>query len=177
MGRKPDKLRSRVLLIGAGRFVSPDLDDIGAVGAGLDQLRSALTAAPTGVFSAEPAQLHVLRDPANQRAVFDAFFQAARSAEDVLFVYYAGHGILDRSGKLHLAVEESDPHQPVGNSVDFTMLKDEMDTAQAAVRVLILDCCYSGQAVGRLSAATPAQSAADATAQVVDDETVKACTS
>lgn len=172
MGHRPDEERSRVLLIGAGHFQTPDLDDIDAVGPGLDRLRSALTGAPTGVFSADPERLRALTDPATPRQVFDAFFQAAETAEDVLLVYYAGHGLLDRFGKLHLAVRESDPHQPVGNAVEFSRLKQEMEAAPAATRILILDCCYSGQAVGRQSTTTPTQAAAQATAQVIDNAPV-----
>lgn len=151
MARRPDPTRSRVLLIGATRFSSPGLDNIPEIRSGLHRLRRALTDPGRGVF--DPVTCTVVEPARTLRDVVDPFYAAVQSAEDVLLVYYAGHGILDREAKLHLAVEESDPQRPFGNSVDFGVLKREMERADARLRILWLDCCYSGQAIGSQSAA------------------------
>ena len=169
MGRRPDRERSRVLLVGAGRFHSPLLSDIAAVDPGLEELRKVLTEPGAGVFAADREHCVSVRNPRTPREVFDNFFTAAAEADDVLLVYYAGHGLLDRDGHLHLAVEESDPRQPIGNSVEFEKLKRAIKTSRATLRVMILDCCYSGQALGWQSGDAD-DDAETAVAQVIDED-------
>ena len=169
MGRRPDRERSRILLVGASRFRSPLLPDIPAVEPGVDELRKILTDPGAGVFAGDGEHCSYVRNPHTQRDVFDSFFTAAAQADDVLLVYYAGHGLLDRDGHLHLAVEESDPQQPIGNSVEFEKLKHAMETSPARLRVLLLDCCYSGQALGRQGGDAD-DDVETAVAQVIDDE-------
>lgn len=169
-GRRPDKAESRVLLVGAGRFDSPLLSDIPSVVKGLTAVRLALTDPQTGVFSGDPSNCRVLPDPARQSEFFDAFFASSAEASDVLLVYYAGHGLLDQAGYLHLAVAESKPRQPVGNSVEFDKVKRRLETCPARLRILILDCCYSGQAVGRQAVSPAMDDATQAVAQIVDTD-------
>jgi hypothetical protein len=169
MGRRPDRERSCLLLVGAGRFRSPLLPDIAAIDPGVEELRKILTNPRSGVFAGDREHCIYVRNPHTQREVFDSFFTAAAQADDVLLVYYGGHGVLDRDGHLHLAVEESDPQQPIGNSVEFEKLKHAIETSPARLRVLILDCCYSGQALGRQSSDAD-DDVETAVAQVIDDE-------
>jgi hypothetical protein len=76
---------------------------------------------------------------------------AANEAEDVLLVYYAGHGLLGWNGDLHLAVGETNPDQVAGTAVPFEWVKQTIEESPARTRILILDCCFSGRAVGAMS--------------------------
>jgi uncharacterized caspase-like protein len=51
----------------------------------------------------------VVADPKDEVAVGAALTRAVREAEDLLLVYYAGHGLLDDDGLLHFALADTDP--------------------------------------------------------------------
>lgn len=70
------------------------------------------------------------------------FRQAAR--DDLVLLYFSGHGILDALGRLYLALAETDVDLPVATALRAEDLRDLMETARCRRQVLILDCCYSG---------------------------------
>ncbi|MEU9099576.1 hypothetical protein [Streptomyces sp. NPDC048361] len=47
--------------------------------------------------------------PVGVEGVGAALAAAAREADDLLLVYYAGHSLLDHRGRLHLALTNTDP--------------------------------------------------------------------
>jgi hypothetical protein len=90
------------------------------------------------------------------RTVPRAIRDAAKSAEDLLFVYYAGHGLLPPdTDKFCLALPSS--------SRDYTDSALRYDDVRGAVtcarhgvgRVVILDCCFSARAFDAGMAAPP----------------------
>ncbi|MGH3977401.1 MAG: caspase family protein, partial [Pseudonocardiaceae bacterium] len=112
----------------------------------------------------------VRRNPRSVDAFMRDLTNACAAASDVLFVYYAGHGVLDSRMRLNLALRRTDPVRPEGNAVPLQMVKEQVETARARVRVIVLDCCFSGQALGRQSAAAVIDEAAAAAGKVVDTD-------
>jgi uncharacterized caspase-like protein len=143
----PDPARSRALLIGASHFTAagPDLPDIPAVRANLTALRQALTNPDTGVL--RPDFCRVLTDPASVDEVGTALSELAATATDLLLVYYAGHGLVDDRGRLHLALAHTHPHRARWTAFPLELLREEIANSAAATRVLVLDCCFSGRAI------------------------------
>jgi hypothetical protein len=111
----------------------------------------------------------ILRDPrigsfdevevlTNQRAatVMQAIerFYSRRTSQDLLFLYFSGHGILDRRRNLYLAAKDTqhDLLRSTGVPVDF--IRREMDGSPSQSQVLVLDCCYSGAVLTGAKAAT-----------------------
>ncbi|WP_083898124.1 caspase, EACC1-associated type [Nocardia vinacea] len=138
------------MLIGAGRYVhSEKLPEIPAVTANLTDLQRVLTEPGFGAFSTE--QCVVVREPHYGAQIGDAIGHAARRATDVLFVYYAGHGLIDRRGRLHLGLTISDPDQVGWSTLSFETLREEILESPAENRILILDCCFSGRAFEGMS--------------------------
>ncbi|WP_328479061.1 caspase family protein [Actinoplanes sp. NBC_00393] len=77
---------------------------------------------------------------------------AAQDAEDVLFVYYTGHGCLEYDRNvLHLAGPETDPEMPEFGGISIDTLRGVLRKSPAARKVLVLDCCFSGRATASLS--------------------------
>ncbi|XUL88464.1 hypothetical protein ACQ86D_18905 [Streptomyces galilaeus] len=88
----PDPGKSRIVLIGAAMYDSPELDDIPAVENNLTALQQVLASEGGGIVPA--VHCTVIQNPANQAMVGEAIGRAADSAEDLLLIYYSGHGLL-----------------------------------------------------------------------------------
>ncbi|MFF2806137.1 caspase family protein [Streptomyces sp. NPDC058000] len=140
---------SRAVLIGTGRFTSPDLPGIPSVAANLQGLWAALTHPTQGLLA--PEHCRVVADPTDQSAVGAALARAVREAEDLLLVYYTGHGVLDDTGLLHLGLVHTDLDQVGFSAVPIELVKRHVGEARAKSRVLVVDCCFSGRAVSAMA--------------------------
>ncbi|WP_198406988.1 caspase, EACC1-associated type [Nocardia terpenica] len=147
----PNRTGWRAALIGVSRYTHPSLTDIPAAANNIHDLNRLLTA-PTG--AALPSEhCTTLVDPETPAQVGALLSAAAKQADEVLVVYYAGHGQPDRrSGQLHLALTGTDPDHLQWSSIPFATLRGELATARARARILILDCCFSGRAFEAMSA-------------------------
>ena len=152
--RLPIKDHSRVALIGTATYThvsreslsGPTLLNLPGIHNNLVQLAAVLTDPETGGFTAEHST--VLLDPLGNRAVYEALQTAAAGATDTLLIYYAGHGLLDPIGHLHLSLPDTDPGMADLSMSAFPIawVKRLLADAKATHRILILDCCYSGRA-------------------------------
>ncbi|HZA17406.1 MAG TPA: hypothetical protein VE645_11045 [Pseudonocardiaceae bacterium] len=140
------------MLLGTSEYRSPDLPGIPAVQRNLASLRAVLTDGTNAAFSSSPDVCVVRRNPRSVDEFMQDLSNGCAAASDVLFVYYAGHGVLDSRMRLNLALRGTNPNRPEGNAVPLQMVKEQVEMARARVRVLVLDCCFSGQALGWQSA-------------------------
>lgn len=146
----PDRQRSRILLLGTSRYEYPDqLTPLPAVRNNIYDLAEVLTALPTSTFGRENCT--IVDNPNSPKSMMRNVSQASKEAEHVLFIYYAGHGILGWDGQLHLTVHETDVDQIAGTAVPFEWIRQAIQESPALIRVLILDCCFSGRAIGAMS--------------------------
>ena len=67
---------------------------------------------------------------------------------DLLLIYYSGHGQCDEAGRLHLAALNTRLETLGSTSVPIDQIKSYIDLAKTNRIILILDCCYSGAAGG-----------------------------
>ncbi|MEV0056171.1 EAL domain-containing protein [Saccharopolyspora shandongensis] len=147
--RLPDAAESRAVLIGAGHFDDPLLPDLPAVRNNLDSLTEIL-ASPSG--TGLPAEnCTVVSDPTDLATLGVQLEAIAEQTEDVLLVYYAGHGLVDAKGRLWLALSSTLYQRPRWTALEFTLLRDMLLDTAAKNRVLILDCCFSGRAIEAMS--------------------------
>ncbi|MBF6278047.1 caspase, EACC1-associated type [Nocardia nova] len=140
MTSTPGTEQSRAVLIGTAHY--SHLQPIPAAATNIGDLAGLLTG-PGGAFTA--GQCVTVPDP-DRDTLGTAVGRAARSAIGVLLVYYAGHGLIDRRGRLHLTVPGSDPDDIRWTTVPFETLREEILDSPARARVLILDCCFAGRA-------------------------------
>jgi formylglycine-generating enzyme required for sulfatase activity len=71
-----------------------------------------------------------------------------RHRDDLVLLYFSGHGVLDKRGHLFLALPETESDNPLGTALSSGFVKQAMDGSGSRRQVLILDCCHSG-AFGR----------------------------
>ena len=131
------------MLVGTSSY--SHLDDLPAVQANVPALR-ALLCGPDAPFRTENCA--ALVDPATTVEVSKAVQKAAREATDTLLIYYAGHGLLDDKGDLHLAVPQSDNASVYDTAVPYDWIRRPIESTGAARRIVILDCCYGARAFG-----------------------------
>ncbi|MFJ9590544.1 caspase family protein [Streptomyces acidicola] len=147
----PDGSASRAVLIGVPTYSSPDLPEIPAVRDNLSALRKVLTG-EHGLLPVDHCQVLGDQDQLLDKATLGSALAVARlAATDLLLVYYAGHGLLDEDGLLHLTLADAEPDNVAYTAVPLEVLKRELSRSRARARVLVLDCCFSGRAVAAMS--------------------------
>src|SRR5205807_2521178 len=69
-----------------------------------------------------------------------------RDTEDVLLVYYVGHGMSTSEGQLALAVRETDPDPELlaHTAILYENLARILRSCRAPTKLVILDCCHAG---------------------------------
>lgn len=147
--RFPDPSKSTAVLIGTTTYRSSNLSDMPQVGHNLDDLFKLLTDPVTGVF--HPRRCTVLKDPADPKTVGNALEEASAAASDVLLIYFAGHGLVPKDGKLRLTVSGTTLEQCRYDGVPFDWVREILSETPAKVKVLVLDCCYAGRAIASMS--------------------------
>lgn len=147
----PDGARSRILLIGTAAYRHrKNLRPIPTVHNNLLDLRRTFTDPEHGILAGQPEHCAVLGadgTAVDQEVIGRALSAASDQAEDLLLVYYAGHGLLDDDGHLYLTLKHTDPKQLEFTAVDLNLLKRRLARSRARARVLVLDCCFSGRAI------------------------------
>jgi uncharacterized caspase-like protein len=73
-----------------------------------------------------------------------ARFFAGREREDLLLLYFSGHGIRSEQGDLYLAVRDTEAQFPHATAIPAQFVTAEMDQGRSQRQILILDCCHSG---------------------------------
>lgn len=74
-----------------------------------------------------------------------------KKTDDTLIFYYSGHGLLgERSRDLYLATARTTSESREVNALSFPLLKILFTNSTARKKILIIDCCYSGKALGYL---------------------------
>ncbi|NNN30396.1 hypothetical protein HLK59_08450 [Streptomyces sp. S3(2020)] len=93
-----------------------------------------------------PEHVRMVDDPATPADIMQPLKQAAEGAEDILLVYYSGHGQLSgENSELHLTLTDSEPDAP-WSSLPFSYIADVIKQSGASTKIVVLDCCYSGRA-------------------------------
>ena len=71
-------------------------------------------------------------------------FLTNKKPEDLVLVYFSGHGILDDRGRLFLALKDTQTSLLKSTAISSSFIADEMDSCRSKRQILILDCCHSG---------------------------------
>jgi tRNA A-37 threonylcarbamoyl transferase component Bud32 len=144
--RKPDPERSRVLLIGTARYSDEALTDLPAVYATITDLAAAFTDSKNGIVA--PIHCNVLMNESDIRMLGNCLKSVIAGAEDLLLVYYAGHGLVaGRRHELYLALTDSEWADPEFNSLEYAKLRNAILGSRAKNKIVILDCCFSGRVI------------------------------
>jgi hypothetical protein len=143
--RLPDPRRSRIVLIGISDYADPALLDLPQVSAGVKELAAMLSEPADGAVALGNCEVI---DEGGLERIGRKLRAAARQAEDLLLVYYSGHGLIGGSRHdLYLGLPDSEWADPEFNSLEYDKLRSAVLDSPAANKVIVLDCCFSGRAV------------------------------
>lgn len=143
-----------VLLCGTGRHdAGSKLPDIPAVGSTLTGLSEVLTERCGAREVTTKLNLPTLSE------LGDAIIKAARRADNILLIYYVGHGLVGDDGTLYLAARQttSDPDRLQHTGLSYEIVRRYAIGSTARLKIVILDCCFGGRAVGPLGRETPVE--------------------
>ncbi|MEC3953813.1 caspase family protein [Nocardia sp. CDC153] len=143
--RLPDSERSRAVLIGTSTYAADSgFPTVPQVAENLARL-ARLLRERTGL-----THIDVLSDPRSSEDFARVLEPAVEAAEDLLLFYYAGHGVTVGHDNTELALTHSASSQrrPGYSTLPYAVIRDDMRTSRAAVKIVILDCCHSGKAFG-----------------------------
>jgi len=133
------------LLIGNNEFDDASLSRLIAPPLDIQLLGDLLSNAEIGGFTDVVTLLN--KSSADVRKAIARFF-AQKKRDDLLLLYFSGHGILDDNGHLHLAVRDTERDLLNATAIEASFITGVMDRSMSNRQVLVLDCCQSG-AFGR----------------------------
>jgi alpha-glucoside transport system substrate-binding protein len=133
--------RRLALIIGNSIFREPSLARLLTPDADVGALADVLVDPEIGSF--DDVKLVVNMSGASTRRSISQFF-ANKTRDDLLLLYFSGHGVLDEYGDLFLATKETERSYLRGTAIPAGFITDEMDHSRSRRQVLILDCCHSG---------------------------------
>jgi hypothetical protein len=129
------------LLIGVSEFADKRLARLNAPTNDVIALRGILHDSSRGNF--DSVELSVNEDFLAVRDHLSRFFHD-RAPDDLLLLYYSGHGILGRGNRLFLATAGSNLDRPSDRGISARDVREFIDDSRAGRQIVVLDCCHSG---------------------------------
>nr|WP_262379624.1 caspase family protein [Nonomuraea sp. PA05] len=130
--------------MGVGEYDDPTLPPIPAASRNLHDLQAAITHPDNGGFHVERCEIISPRyaDKPTARVA-----DLGDDARDMFLVYYCGHAERASDGELILTLADTTRKQLEYTGLRMSDLQRAIMTSRAQIRVLILDCCFSGAAL------------------------------
>ncbi|SEE55197.1 MULTISPECIES: caspase family protein [unclassified Streptomyces] len=147
---RADLQGARAVLLGASAFHHPGIPPVPAAANSLRAMKLMLT--NPGLGGWPPTQVTDLQDPPDAIQSVLQIRRLAQEARGTFLLYYVGHGLISPSGELVLTVAGTDPQNADVTGIEYSRVKRALLECPAEVKIVILDCCYSGRAIEALSA-------------------------
>ena len=133
------------LLIGVSEY-EPGLNPLPGSVLDVDAMQRVLCHSEMGGFA--ESNVTVLKNPQRQEMEDEIYrLFADRKKDDLLLLYFSGHGIKDENGRLYLATRTTRKEQGRlvnPSAVAASYLHDRINDSRSQRQVVILDCCFSG---------------------------------
>ncbi|MGH8003002.1 MAG: caspase, EACC1-associated type, partial [Brasilonema sp.] len=130
------------LLIGVSEY-EPGLNPLAGAVMDVDAMQRVLQHPEMGNFAA--SDITVLKNPEQytiQKAIETLF--SNRQKDDLVLLYFSGHGIKDDTGRLFLATRQTNKELIRSTAVPASFIHEIMENSRSRRQVIILDCCFSG---------------------------------
>jgi Caspase domain len=128
------------LIVATSRYSDPTLTQLEAPAHDATSLAAVLGTPAIGGF--EVKTLSDRPAPAVMREI-EEFFDGRRR-DDLVLLYFSGHGILDEGARLYFATADTLVDRPRSTAVPADFVNELMGECRSRRQVLVLDCCNSG---------------------------------
>ena len=129
------------LIIGNSRYDDASLGRLKAPDIDVYELESVLKSPEVGRFDEVATLLD--QDCASVRKAIARFYDQ-RQRDDLLLLYFSGHGVKDEQGHLYLALRDTESGLLAGSAIETAFISGRMDRSFSKRQVVVLDCCHSG---------------------------------
>lgn len=129
------------LVIGNSKYDDPKLAQLKTPESDTRELAKVLRSKSIGNFDA--VTVLVDQTEARTRRAISAFL-SSKKTDDLVLLYFSGHGVLDGRGNLFLASKDTEYGSLNATAISSSFLSYEMDICRSRKQILILDCCNSG---------------------------------
>lgn len=140
---------SRAVLVGVSAYEYNEFPPIRAARNSLQAMRDILT--DPALCGWPPERVTVISNPTSASDLANRLADLAEEAADVIFFYYVGHGTLSARGELCITTTATRPNRPSITGLAWDTVADIMRTCPARIRIIVLDCCFAGQAIEALA--------------------------
>lgn len=137
-----DLSRSRAILIGNAVYDDPRIPDLPAASRCVRAMKKLLTGRLCGWPQDRVASLDDVEKPDD---LARSIARLVKDVDDVLLLYYVGHGLRTAKGQLALAVKSSerDPVLLPHTAALYESIVDILRECSAPTKLVILDCCHA----------------------------------
>ena len=142
---------SYALIIGNTEYSDPGLAQLTAPGKDTEDFARVLK--DQAVCAFDDVKILMNEPEYVVRGTIDEFFDQ-RTPDDLLVLYFSGHGVRDELGALYLAVKNTIRTRLRSTAIKSDYVREAMDQSRSRRQVLILDCCNSGAFAQGTKAAT-----------------------
>lgn len=129
------------LIIGNTDYTDPGLAQLTAPGKDAEDFARVLKDKSFCAF--DEVSVLVNHTESTIREAIDGLFYR-KSPDDLLILYFSGHGVRDEFGSLYLAVKNTSRSRLRSTAIKSDYIRESMDQSRSKRQVLILDCCNSG---------------------------------
>ncbi len=132
------------LLVGVSQY-GPGFNQLPAAAKDVEAMQRVLLHPDMGDF--EQVQSLIDPDPQEMGTAIEKLYGDGRR-DDLLVLFFSGHGIKDESGNLYLATRATRKNERGGlirsTAIAARFVQEIMSDSRARRQVVILDCCFSG---------------------------------
>jgi len=139
------------LIIGNTKYVDPGLAQLTAPGKDAEDFARVLENQEICAF--DHVNMILNQPSSSVIEAIDVFFDQ-KKPDDLLVLYFSGHGVRDELGALYLAVSNTNRARLRSTAVKSDYIREAMDQSRSKRQVLILDCYNSGAYAQGTKAAT-----------------------
>jgi len=132
--------RRLALIVASSEFSDPTLQRLVAPGLDAVGLERVLTDPKIGKFEVKT----LINQPAFEVQREIEVFLTDCKKEDIVLLYFSGHGVKDDDGRLYLATSDTRRGYFRSTAIPSIFINETMAASRSRQQVLILDCCHSG---------------------------------
>ena len=132
--------RSLALLVATDLYEDPTFGQLRAPSADVAALQAVLADPAIGRYEVS----HLSNAASHQvNQAIERFFSEA-TLDDLVLLYFSGHGFKDDAGRLYMISNDSRRQLLASTAVSAQFVREQLDRCRSRRKVVILDCCYAG---------------------------------